>query len=225
MQRAFTLIELLVVIAIIAILAALLLPALSGARDKGRQAGCLGNLKQCGAALMMYAEDNDDTLPVGAVRDTHASVTGCWPSRWQMDIAPYVGMRAPAFDDFDGADTVTACPGREFADGPVTFRPLAGLAWNYRFFGQCSPWIKTGIISLPSETLIIGDGSDYFRTDRNRGQWNYGWLYSGILYASKRHSFGMQMFWMDGHASWMPADELATGADADPLYYYRVIKR
>src|SRR5581483_6168155 len=65
-RPGFTLIELLVVIAIIAILAAILFPVFAQAREKARQATCTSNLKQVGLAVMMYASDHDECLPLGA---------------------------------------------------------------------------------------------------------------------------------------------------------------
>lgn len=62
-RRAFTLIELLVVIVIIALLAALLFPAVAKARERGRSMGCLSNVRQITAALMMYAQEHNQMLP------------------------------------------------------------------------------------------------------------------------------------------------------------------
>ena len=64
-RRGFTLLELLVVIAMIAVLVALLLPALSSAKERARRASCLNNIRQFILATHLYAHDNEDQLPSG----------------------------------------------------------------------------------------------------------------------------------------------------------------
>ena len=88
-RGSFTLIELLVVIAIIAILAAILMPALSSARKRGRQTTCINNLKTLGMVLHSYAEDNVDLPPLGWTSTYGGS--HYWPAVLRM--AGYLGTK------------------------------------------------------------------------------------------------------------------------------------
>ena len=74
MKKRFTLIELLVVIAIIAILAAMLLPALSAARERAKSSNCVAKLKNLGVAVVLYAEDYDSYLPGSSLLSSTAAI-------------------------------------------------------------------------------------------------------------------------------------------------------
>jgi prepilin-type N-terminal cleavage/methylation domain-containing protein len=108
-SRAFTLIELLVVIAIIAILAALLLPALARAKQKGQRAVCLSNLKQIGLAFEMYLGDHENHFPDR--RDLKSSLPGGyhpWTSWPPSD--PRAGWAATNFSNECPNFYVWSCP-------------------------------------------------------------------------------------------------------------------
>ncbi len=150
MRKAFTLIELLVVIAIIAILAAILFPVFSRAREKARQASCQSNLKQLALGFLMYAQDYDEKFPAYYPGDPY--YTGYW---WAWKIYPYI-KNTQIYDCPTSPDTVGTNP--DTALGP---RYDGNYGWNYDGT-ECGPYGIGSIAAIdqPSEIYLVFDSGD-----------------------------------------------------------------
>jgi prepilin-type N-terminal cleavage/methylation domain-containing protein/prepilin-type processing-associated H-X9-DG protein len=180
----FTLIELLVVLALIALLAALLLPALSRAKEAARATQCLGQLRQLGVAVRLYADDHDDTFP----RSQHSAAThGELP--WGRALAPLLGGTTTHWTHL--LTGVYRCPNDRRAN-----------AWSYGlnvyfelgpeddYFGNPATWRRTAQVPRPAATILfsenagnadhimpnywggVGDTGDVAK-DRHTGRGNY----------------------------------------------------
>ncbi len=222
----FTLIELLVVVAIIAVLAALLLPALRKARDSARSVVCSNQLRQISLAAQMYTTDFDDYLPGGMQESS--------PLQWRALIAPYLGfeitgVNAPPGNAVYGGGTgsVFYCPaawndlafqypGKGFYTGPwswlqgtigingciVRSRPppaSANMAYEHGGVDRISQVVNT------SGTIFYGDLSDEYRTWDGEHYFHdtliYTYSYTGYNLAPPRdrHPREGNYVFLDGH--------------------------
>jgi len=199
----FTLIELLVVIAIIAILAALLLPALARAKEKGRQAACMSNAHQIGLAMSMYAEDNGGWLPT----TTHGSSTN---ASWIFQLA---GQLA-------NVDRVRICP-----SDPKREERLAAHAASYTLneytsvdlvdpFGRAlESFRKLDTLRNPSLTITTFEISDavgvnVMNDHTHSRQWLLGWSAVTADIQPDRHGRSANYLFADGHVENLAASKL-----------------
>jgi len=150
--RAFTLVELLVVLAIIAILAALLLPAVSRAKESGRGAACISNLRQVGVALQLYVDENHQRLPI--MRD-RASVTDT-----NQPALPSVEF---VLRDQLGNTNVLRCP----SDRVQLFEQTgSSYSWNSLLNGQRADDLKVLGLNFDAHAIPVFFDKESFHAAR-----------------------------------------------------------
>ncbi len=227
MKKKFTLIELLVVIAIIAILASMLLPALSKARAAAQSTKCLNNLKQIGLGLYLYTGNFNESWPWLATYNN-----GGWNNEgmWYTAVGDQLGFKVPG-SAFDFEVPQITCP-----TDPVV--PRDGI-WNttvsygYNAFYLASNYTAYGgtygsgstvtKVKLPTTTILAGDrGYDDTAADaRDVGYIGYEDSDKGSR-PSARHSNGSNLAFADGHAGNEKRDALLyiTSTVATPINKY-----
>ena len=169
-RRAFTLIELLVVIAIIAILAAILLPALNSARERGHAASCINNLKQMSGFFIQYADASDDYY-----MPRNAGLSACEKAKWTEVFEDFFKV------DFEKEDYMF-CPKRVRISSytgtkNMSYPGYAVLEYGPTYWGtgdgtapSAHP-AKTTRIKNPSSTILLTDVT----RGKDKGYPNAGW--------------------------------------------------
>ena len=161
--RGFTLVELLVVVAVVAILAALLLPALASAKERSKGAACLSNLRQIGLAIRAYADDSSGNIPFGPKAAPFTSAFDLYPSTGAPTSLISLGSGAPAAlglmlqSYLASQPKVLFCPGSDqFVNGDAQLAQVglsqAQCGYYYRHAGNtslfdnsASPFVPTHI--------------------------------------------------------------------------------
>ncbi|HEV2695085.1 MAG TPA: prepilin-type N-terminal cleavage/methylation domain-containing protein [Verrucomicrobiae bacterium] len=202
--RGFTLIELLVVIAIIAILTALLMPALAAAKARAKAIGCTGNMHQLALAWRMYADDNNGTLVMNAPQPGNGSSWVTWSSGTNATQA--TGIRQGSLFAYVANPAAYACPG----DPPPTNGPS-------RLSCSMNGWMGSRTMSLTeqsyrtfvreAEIANLGASQFWVISDEDTSTLNDGFFKVTMddsqpftSFPGIQHQHGSGMNFADGHA-------------------------